>query len=67
VVDDWEQINWVYHQIGWYSNVYDGCIRLDNEDPYVPTIMSQETYESELISLGTIASYDTDTTTLIEN
>ena len=31
----WSSTTWDFHQIGWYSNVYDPCLRLDQSSPRV--------------------------------
>lgn len=62
----WDTAYWAYHQFGWYNNnVYDACIRVNSNYPFIPTSLSQSTYDSYLLYPG--QSYDTSnigTTTL---
>lgn len=67
--EDWQQINWGYHQIGWYndSSVYDACLQLNFDNSYVPTGLTQSAYETALIYLGTVEEYFEGTTSLVDN
>lgn len=31
----WHTGNWNFHQVGWYNNVYDACMRIKQSDPRV--------------------------------
>jgi hypothetical protein len=32
----WVEMNWNFHQVAWKWNVWDACLRLDEQDPRIP-------------------------------
>ena len=53
--DGWFNLQWNYHQVGWYSSsVYDSCLRLDQDSPRVPRGEDiDDEYKDDLYSSGT--------------
>ena len=50
----WDDTSWNYHQVGHYSNVFDGCARLKPSAPRVPQNEPIDgTYKTDLYSSGT--------------
>jgi hypothetical protein len=46
----WKTTQWGYHQFGWYNNyVDDACLRVNNNNPIIPSNMNQSTYDNYLI------------------
>lgn len=47
------EIEWNYHQVGWKSNVWDACIRLDYNNPRIPVNENiNGSYKNDLYFLG---------------
>ena len=52
----WDYTSWNFHHIGWYSNVFDPCIRVNEGNPRVPQDENiNDPYKTDLYRLGTWA------------
>jgi hypothetical protein len=49
----WGTGGWNFHQFGWYGNVYDACVMLNQTAPYIPTNANLNgTYKTDLFNSG---------------
>lgn len=52
-VQSWHTGTWNFHQIGWYNNVYDACMRIKQSDPRIAVNEDVNgTYKTDLFSSG---------------
>jgi hypothetical protein len=49
----WGAITWNFHHVGWLSNIYDPCIRLNSSTPYIPINTDiNSPYKADLYNSG---------------
>lgn len=54
--DDWVVGYWNFHQVGWKSNVYDACLKLNQSSPRIPVDENiNDPYKNDLFNSGSWA------------
>jgi hypothetical protein len=50
----WRTVSWSFHHVGWLSNIFDPCVRLNSSSPYIPINSNIDSpYKIDLYYSGT--------------